>query len=93
MLFRSIVAKRNNTGNMVDNSIGIITALSPHIGYVKAAEIAEESLKTGVTIKKLIVDKGIMNEEELNEVLNIYTMTNPGISGKRLLIKHHKLKK
>lgn len=88
-----IVAKRNNTGNMVDNSIGIITALSPHIGYVKAAEIAEESLKTGVTIKKLIVDKGIMNEEELNEVLNIYTMTNPGISGKRLLIKHHKLKK
>lgn len=69
----------------VNNSIGIITAINPHVGYETASAIAKEALETGKPIRTLCMEKGILTKEELDLILDPYEMTNPGISGKDLL--------
>lgn len=60
------------------NSMAIVTALNPYIGYSKAADIAKESLLTGKSIKEIILENGLMSEEKLNEILSPMSMTKPG---------------
>mgnify|MGYP004654690643 FL=1 len=67
---------------MVENSVGIITAINPHVGYQKAADIAKKALKTGESVRSLILKEKLMDEEELNQILDPVHMTEPGISGK-----------
>lgn len=69
----------------VESSIGIITALAPHIGYEKSASVAKEALKTGQSIKKIIIDKKIMPMNDLERVLDYYKMTSPGVVADDLL--------
>lgn len=59
----------------------IITALSPHIGYAKAAELFKESLKRKMGIRALVLEKGLITEEKLDKVLNLKKLTEPGIPG------------
>jgi aspartate ammonia-lyase len=61
----------------VDESIGIITAISPHIGYEKASQIARESLATGRTVKELCLHYDVMTEEKLEKILDPFAMTRP----------------
>lgn len=56
--------------NQVERSPILITLLNPYIGYLKAAEIYKESLKTGKGIKELVLDKKLMKEDELNNILS-----------------------
>ena len=74
-----ITANRDRCQELVDNSVGIVTALCPHIGYAKSAELAKEALKKDVPVRKLILEQGIMTEEDLSRILNAYAMTEPGI--------------
>ena len=55
----------------VNNSTSIITALSSHIGYDAACDIVEESNNTKTPIKEVILSKGLVTEEQLNEILSI----------------------
>jgi aspartate ammonia-lyase len=82
-----ITANKERCKQLVENSVGIVTALSPHIGYAKAASLAKEALKTGISIRELTLKNGILNEAELNEILDVKNMTEPGISGRELLMK------
>jgi len=66
-----------------EGSLSLVTALNTHIGYLKAAEVAKESLETGVSIPKLVLDKGYLSEEKLKQVLNLMEMS--------VLKSHHKL--
>ncbi|MCL6587738.1 MAG: aspartate ammonia-lyase [Anoxybacillus sp.] len=68
----------------VENSIGIITAINPYIGYEAASRLAREALRTGKSVRELCVENGLLNEQQLNDVLDPYAMTSPGIAG-----KHH----
>ncbi len=70
---------------LVENSVGIITAISPHVGYQKAADIAKKALKTGESVRNLILQEKLMDEEELSRVLDPINMTEPGISGKEYI--------
>ncbi len=47
------------------NSPVIVTLLTPKIGYLKSAELFKESLKTGKTIRELVVSKKLMNNKEI----------------------------
>lgn len=78
-----IKANEERCKEMVDNSIGIITALCPYIGYKDSANIAKEALASGKSVKDLILKKGILDEEEIVNILDPYNMTSPGIPGKR----------
>lgn len=82
-----ITANRERCKELVDNSVGIVTALCPHVGYAKAASLAKTAIKTGKPVRKLILEEGLLNEEELAEILDVKNMTEPGISGKELLLK------
>ncbi|MCL2323562.1 MAG: aspartate ammonia-lyase [Oscillospiraceae bacterium] len=77
-----ITANKERCKAMVDNSIGVVTALCPYIGYKDAANLAKDALNTGRSVKDLILEKGIMTEDELVKVLDPYKMTEPGIPGK-----------
>ena len=77
-----ITANEAHCRKMVENSIGIITAICPYVGYEMAAKIAKEALRTGRSVRELILEKGLMDEEKLKTVLDPYTMTEPGIIGK-----------
>ncbi|MBO5034625.1 MAG: aspartate ammonia-lyase [Oscillospiraceae bacterium] len=80
-----ITANRERCKSLVDNSVGIITALTPHIGYERAAVIAKEAIRTGASVRDLILEKGILDEETMEKILDPYSMTQPGISAKELL--------
>ena len=69
----------------VENSVGIITAINPHIGYEKAAMIAKEAITTGKPVREIVLEKKILTEEEMDVILNPENMTTPGISGYELI--------
>ncbi len=56
-------------------SLALVTALNPHIGYLNAAAIAKESLETGKSLRQLVLEKGLMTEETLADVLNLQQMS------------------
>ena len=64
----------------LDNSVGIVTALLPHIGYEKSAELAREAYTTGKPIREIILEQGILTKKELNHILSPRQMTRPGIA-------------
>ena len=81
-----ITANEERCRELLDASVGTVTALCPHIGYARAAKLAKEALSTKVSVKELILRDKILTEKELNEIMNAYGMTEPGISGKELLV-------
>ena len=60
---------------MVKNSIGIVTALNPYIGYKASTKLAKEALETGGSVYDLVLEHGIMTKEKLDEALDPKAMT------------------
>lgn len=83
--FAGITANRERCLELVNNSLGIITAIVPHVGYEAATKIAKKSLQTGQPVREAILEEGLMTEGDLDKVLNPFEMTEPGIAGKELL--------
>ena len=82
-----ITANETRCRYLVENSVGVITAICPHVGYQKAADIAKQAIKTGESVRDLILKEGLLTEDELNEIMDPVNMTEPGISGKEQLVK------
>ena len=61
-----------------ERSTALATALNPYIGYLAAAEIAKESVKTGKTVVELVREKKLLTEEQIKKVFSPEGMTNPG---------------
>lgn len=70
--------------DLVANSIGLITALNPYIGYENATRIARAALETGHSVLDLVRQEGLIDEADLDEILKPENMVNPRtmISGK-----------
>ncbi len=60
-----------------ESSVGLATLLNENIGYAKAAEIAKVSVATGKTLRELILEEGLMNEEDLAKALDVRRVTEP----------------
>lgn len=71
----------------VDRSVGIITALNPHVGYKVATKVAKEALETGITVREIILRDKILSEVAINQILDPVEMTEPGIAGAALQSK------
>ncbi|WP_441294203.1 aspartate ammonia-lyase [Bacillus sp. FJAT-27225] len=84
-----IEANRERLEEYVNNSVGIITAINPHVGYETAAAIANEAIEAGKSVRELCIEKGVLTREELDIILDPFEMTDPGISGKELLRKRN----
>jgi aspartate ammonia-lyase len=61
----------------VENSIGIVTALVPVLGYETCTEIAKEALDSGRGVYDLVCERGLMTREQLDTILNPAAMTGP----------------
>ena len=62
----------------VEKSLSLATGLNPYIGYERAAELAKEAFESGKTIRELCREKNILPENQLEEALDPWRMTNPG---------------
>jgi aspartate ammonia-lyase len=67
----------------LERSPALVTALAPKIGYAEAAKLAKEAVASGLTVKQLVMQKGILQGAELEEVLDLRAMTNPGVPGEK----------
>lgn len=72
-----IEANRDVCRGYVENSIGLVTALVPVIGYEPSAAIAKEALKTGGSVYELVMAKGLLSREQLDNMLSPENMTDP----------------
>lgn len=82
-----IEANEDRLKEYVEKSVGIITAINPHLGYEAATRIAREAILKGKSVRDLCLQYDVLTEEELDFILNPYEMTTPGISGDRYLTK------
>ena len=80
-----IKANVEHCHSMIDASVGVVTALLPHIGYEQSSLIAKEALGSGKTVKEIVIQKGLLTEEQLDVILSPGEMTQPGIAGKQFL--------
>lgn len=80
-LLKDLEPNRQQCQHWLDRSVGVVTALLPHIGYEQSAQLAKEAYSSGRHIREIILEKGIMSEERLNEVMSPMAMTSPGIVG------------
>ena len=71
----------------VEKSIGIITALNPHVGYKVASRVAKEALETGIPVRDIILRDKILSEVAVDQILDPFEMTKPGIAGEALVKK------
>ena len=72
-----IEVNKERCNDLVNSSVGIVTALNPYIGYVNAANIAKESLKTEESIKSIVLRNKLLDEDTLNKVLDPFKLTTP----------------
>jgi fumarate hydratase class II len=62
-------------------SPAVATALNPHLGYEKVAELVKRSLATGRSVRDLIEEEGLLDKQTLDKVLDVLAMTEGGVSG------------
>ena len=69
-----ITANAERCRELVDGSVGVITAICPKVGYKESADIAKTAIKTGASVREVLRSKQIMSEEEINELLDPQNM-------------------
>ncbi|WP_294375247.1 aspartate ammonia-lyase [uncultured Clostridium sp.] len=72
-----ITANKYRCKELLESSVGIVTALCPYIGYKRSAAIAKKSLRNGIPVRKIVLDEKILSETQLEKILNPFTMTMP----------------
>ena len=77
-----ITANPDRCRAYAEKSVGLATILNTYIGYDNASKIAKESVQTGRSIPELILEKKLLTQEQLDEILDTMTVTEPGIPGK-----------
>ncbi|HEV8266120.1 MAG TPA: aspartate ammonia-lyase [Gemmatimonadales bacterium] len=67
----------------LERSPALVTALAPKIGYAEAAKLAKEAVAKNITVRQLVIEKGLLKGKELDEVLDLRAMTELGVPGER----------
>ena len=78
-----IEADAAQSAHWLERSPALVTALAPKIGYAEAAKLAKEAVAKNVTVRQLVMEKGILKGKELDEVLDLRAMTELGVPGER----------
>ncbi len=74
---KGISANRERCRELVNSSIGIITALNPYIGYENSSRVAKEALRRGCGVTELILEEGLLTAEQLEDILKPENMIRP----------------
>ena len=73
-----ITANRERCRALVESSAALATALCPALGYKKSAEIAKKCNRTGIPVRQIVLEEGLLPEEELDRYLSLVDMTQAG---------------
>lgn len=76
-----ITANQEHCLQLLENSLSTVTALAPHVGYDEVTMVAKESQTSGKTVKQVVLEKGLLDEGQLEKILNPHGMTRPGVAG------------
>jgi fumarate hydratase class II len=76
-----ITANRERCRELLEYNPSIATALNAHIGYDEASAVAKEAAKNGESVRMVVKRRGMLSDEQLDEVLNVREMTEPGVPG------------
>ena len=74
-----IEANEERTRELLEKNPSIATALNPYIGYDKAAEVAKEAARDGLSVREVVEKRELMAPEKVDEALNVRKMTEPGL--------------
>ncbi|WP_349254791.1 aspartate ammonia-lyase [Ferrovibrio sp.] len=80
-----IQANTEQARRHVEASVGIVTVLNPYIGYEKSAALAKEALKTGRTVRELVIEKGWLTEAQVDDLLDVSKVTAPRRRGRKIV--------
>jgi fumarate hydratase class II len=75
-----IKADKKRCEDMIEKSLAMCTVLAPIIGYDAAAKLAKEAYETGKTVRQVAIEKKILPEDELDKLLDPWSMTEPGVT-------------
>ena len=78
---RGIEANRKMCAYWLERSAALATALAPHIGYARAAELSKQSVKEGVLIRELVHREHVLPDDQIDEILDLRKMTEIGVPG------------
>jgi len=78
-----IEADPEQCAHWLERSPALVTALAPKIGYAEAAKLAKEAVAKNITVRQLVMEKGLLKGKELDEVLDLRAMTELGVPGER----------
>ena len=76
---KGIEVNEERTKELLEKNPSIATALNPYIGYDKAAEVAKEAARDGVSVREVVEKRGLIPPEKLDEALDVRKMTEPGL--------------
>lgn len=85
LLLKDLQANEKQCNYWVEHSVGIITALLPHVGYEQAAMTAKEAYLTGRPVREIILEKKLLSPDQIGVILEPSEMTHPGIAGKKAM--------
>ncbi|SNB46848.1 aspartate ammonia-lyase [Geobacter sp. DSM 9736] len=78
-----ITASQTRCLRYFEESVGLVTVLAPYLGYEAAAEVAKESVKTGRSVRDIIVARELLTPQMLARILDPYPLTTPGVPGQK----------
>ncbi len=78
---RGVEANRAQCAYWLERSPALVTALAPHIGYARAAALAKEAIALDRTVRDLVIERGVLPRDEVDRVLDLRAMTEPGVPG------------
>ena len=78
-----IEADRAQCEHWLERSPALVTAPAPRIGYAEAAKLAKEAVAKNVTVRQLVMEKGVLKGKDLEAVLDLLAMTELGVPGER----------
>ena len=76
-----ITADEDRCRELVERNLAICTALAPKLGYDTAAALSKEAFQSGRTIREVVLERGLVQPDELDALLDLRRMTEPGIPG------------
>ena len=74
---KGIKANKKRIKELLDNSLMLVTALTPIIGYDKAAKIAKDAHKNGTTLREEVIKSGLIKDSDYDKIMNPMKMTRP----------------
>jgi aspartate ammonia-lyase len=78
-----LIVDTDRTTELLERSTAAATALSPYIGYETTAEIAKDAVRTGKSIRSLVLERRLLDEARLDAILSADAMTRGGVVGEQ----------